>query len=88
MGTFRDYVGDGDMFRDPADESERDVRCVLYADPRIDSDQKSIRAFNSSGLIGVMVPTGASAGEPELVCGDRTIIGNEPIQNYLRENQA
>lgn len=75
------------MFRDPADNGEQE-RCVLYADPRIDSDQKSIKAFNSSGLIGVLVPTGASAGEPELVCGDKRIIGNEPIQGYLLKNQV
>lgn len=68
------------------DEALREVRCVLYADPRIDSDQKSIKAFSLSPLPGVVVPTGASAGGPELVCGDQTIVGNGPIQDYLRKN--
>ena len=67
-------------------EALREVRCVLYADPRIDSDQQSINAFSLSRLPGVVVPTGASAGGPELVCGDQTIVGNEPIRDYLREN--
>lgn len=75
------------MPNDTGKQAVHEVRCVLYADPRIDSDQKSIEAFNSSPLSGVTVPTGASAGEPELVCGDMTIVGNGPIQDYLRERQ-
>lgn len=66
-------------------QAKLEMACVLYADPRIDSDQRSIEAFNSSRLPGVVVPTGASAGEPELVCGDKTIVGNGPIQDYLQE---
>ena len=73
------------MSADYRDKELSETRCVLYVDPRIDSDQKSIEAFNSSRLSGVIVPIGASAGEPELVCGDTTIVGNGPIQDYLRE---
>jgi len=54
-----------------------ETRYILYADPRIGADRKSIKAFNLSRLIGVVVPTSASAGEPELICGDQTIIGDK-----------
>jgi hypothetical protein len=74
------------MPMDSGNEAPREMRCVLYADPRMDSDQKSIEAFSLSRLPGVVVPTGASAGGPELVCGDRKIVGNGPIQDYLRKN--
>lgn len=64
---------------------DEELRCVLYADPRIDSDRESIEAFTSSRVPGIVIPTGASAGQPELVCGDTTIVGNGPIQAYLGE---
>ncbi len=76
-----DLRGENSVSKISGDEE----RCVLYADPRIDSDQQSIEAFNSSSLPGLVVPTGATAGQPELVCGDTTIVGNGPIQDYLRE---
>lgn len=61
------------------------VKWKLFADPRIPLDRVLIELFNSSTLIGSVIPTGASAGEPELVCeeGGVRIRGNEKIRNFL-----
>lgn len=65
--------------------SEQD-RWILYADPRIDTDQRIIDLFRNANLRGTIVPVGASA-EAELVCGDTRIVGNEAIEKFLASHQ-
>lgn len=62
-------------------------RWVLYADPRIDVDQRIIDLFRNANFLGTIIPVGASA-EPELVCGDTSILGNEAIEKFLASHQS
>jgi len=61
------------------------MRWLLYADPRIASDKILIQLFNASNLLGQVIPTGASAGGPELICeeDETRIMGHNPVLDFL-----
>lgn len=56
----------------------------LFADPRVVSDAILIELFNRKNLRGLVIPTGASAGRPELKNNlGLSIEGFEKIKSFL-----
>jgi hypothetical protein len=63
------------------------MRWQLFADPRVNSDAILIDLFNRSKLCGSVIPTGASAGQPELKNNNGVSVeGHEEIKNFLTSN--
>ena len=62
-------------------------RWQLFADPRIKTDAVLIGLFSRSNLFGSVIPTGASAGQPELRNEKEVSVeGFEKISNFLEQH--
>jgi len=64
---------------------QKEQRWALYVDPRLKSDKTLIEAFIKAPLIGIIIPVGASAGQPELTCASlgKSITGHDQIIDFL-----